>query len=117
MRGLHWGTTTATCNSRGGRRCCHVLVATITELHSLVDASGRPRRHSSRELALVGDDICLHRRVTAGVDNLSAMDANDGCRGALLKELALQGMSADRVGPVGRQRSIVVQIALEMDST
>lgn len=67
----------------------HALGALVAQLHGLVDASGRAGRHGSRELALVGDDIGLNRRVAAGVHDLAAADADNGCWRALLKELAL----------------------------
>jgi len=61
------------------------LVA-ITKLNSLMDTSGGTGGDSGPEHTLVGVDIGLDGRVTAGINDLPGDDLGDGSRGAL-KEL------------------------------
>jgi len=54
------------------------LVATVPQLHGLVDAGGGPRGHGGPVPALVGVHVRLNRWVAPGVDDGSPHDLGDG---------------------------------------
>ena len=61
-----------------------IALAAVAQLHRLMRACGRARRHgSAAERAVLQHDVHLHRRIAAAVEYFAGGDVNDGGHGLL----------------------------------